>query len=147
MEKQTRQRGSAVVSKENAFKKPLLKRQASYKKYRPIKTGPLFDFGTRDEERHSRLINVSCWLRVNVPAILISVITYLGLRTCLTGLDTGDFYQLVTWRNFLVFYFFGAVRGYFYVIYLYFVFRDRQKYFTQIVCQFCICVYVFFCSF
>jgi sterol desaturase/sphingolipid hydroxylase (fatty acid hydroxylase superfamily) len=67
-----------------------------------------------------------------VPAILISIITYIGLRAFTLGIDSGDFGQIVTWRNFIVFYVFGAVRGYFYVIYLYFVFRDRQKYFAEV---------------
>lgn len=108
------------------------KSSASIVGWRPIKTGKLFDFSSFDQERHSRIINIPCWLRVNVPAIIISIITYLGLSTFCGTINTQNLDELLTWQNFLAFYFFGAIRGYFYVIYLYFVFRDRQKYFTQI---------------
>eukprot|EP01083_Nonionella_stella_P040895 110896_1 len=93
--------------------------------------GKLFDFSTWDVERmSSRVINPWTYIKVNGPALTIALVTYL-LWT-----NFGDFTDgnegVISSYNALCLYLIGSLKGYTYIIYLYWVFKDRKKYFTQI---------------
>lgn len=110
------------------------------KGFQDIKVGKLFNFSTWDTERSSsRIVNPRCYLIVNVTAILISLVTYFGMKYLVSGVDDnicrvdakGCLSQMLTVRNLVALYVVNASSGYFYVIYLYLAFKNRRKYFTE----------------
>lgn len=79
-------------------------------------------------QRFARVMNPRAYAQVNGPAVSIAVISYI---IWVTFYDTapGKFWS---WQNILLAYLVGSFRSYFYVIYLYFKFDKRRKYFSEL---------------
>eukprot|EP01084_Bolivina_argentea_P092982 167246_1 len=85
------------------------------------------DFKTWDVERNkSRVVAPKTYCIVNGVALLIALLTY----TIWTRF--GNLEQTICWKNAIVLYSIGTLKGYIYIVGLYFAFRNRKKYFTQL---------------
>jgi len=91
------------------------------------KAGTLLDFTSFDVERSSsRIFAPIPWLMINGPALLIALMTY-SIWNAL-----GDKENLICWQNAFLLYAIGTAKGYIYIVVLYFVFKNKRKYYTQI---------------